>query len=112
MTNIIVTKSEVKLGTYRADFHITALSDGSEFEHLHLVPPLGQSFQNPVFPPRLTFGNLDVQSCPDQSHQCGGEVDRHVLSHWHIHQDQSLCEREETKQQEEKKNTKRNLGEK
>lgn len=37
-------------------------------------------------------------------------MDCHVLSYWHIHQDQPLCERER-KEQEEKKHIERNQGE-
>lgn len=72
---------------------------------------LCELFQNPVFPPQLTFGDFDVQSCPDQSHKCGGEVDGHVLGYWHIHQDQPLYEREK-RNSRRKKNIERNLGEK
>jgi hypothetical protein len=39
-------------------------------------------------------------------------VDCHVLSYWHIHQDQPLCEREKKKQQAKKKYIERHLGEK
>lgn len=60
---------------------------------------LHQSLQNLLFP-RLTFGDFDVQSCPDQSHQGGGEVDCHVLSYWHIHQNQPLCQRERKEEEE------------
>lgn len=56
--------------------------------------------------PELTFGNFNVQSCPDQSHKSGGEVDGHILSYWHVHQDQPLCEREKRNSRPKKKKKK------
>lgn len=42
-------------------------------------------------PPRLTWGKLDLQCCPDEGHQRGGEVHRHVLiGYGHVHANQAL----------------------
>lgn len=38
----------------------------------------------------LTSGDLHIQGSANQSHESGGEVDGHVLVHWHVHQDKSL----------------------
>lgn len=42
----------------------------------------------------LTSRYLDVQSCADERHQGGGEVDAHVLVHRHVHQHQPLTDNE------------------
>lgn len=97
--------------TLIVDFQITTLSDGCNVQTALSCATLGESFQSPIFLSWLTFGDFDVQCCPYQSHECGGEVDCHVLSYWHIHQDQPLCEREKRKSRREK-NIERNLGEK
>lgn len=44
----------------------------------------------------LTSGYFDVQSCADERHQGGGEVDGHVLVHRHVHQHQPLRDNEVT----------------
>lgn len=37
-------------------------------------------------------------------------MDCHVLSHWHVHQDQPLCERENRKSRQKNKYIERHLG--
>lgn len=43
----------------------------------------------------VTSSYFDVQSCADEWHQGGGEVDRHVLIHRHVHQHQPLRDNKE-----------------
>lgn len=88
--NVVVTGSQADTSNPVLDFLVTALLEGGSSDISALQEPL----QNCCFLPGLTFGDLDVQSSADQSHQGGGEVHCHVLSDRHIHQDQPLWGRE------------------
>lgn len=85
----VVVEPQADTRTPVLDFLVTALLEWGQFRHL-CVSPSPSPAPNCRFLPGLTFGDLDVQSRPDQSHQGGGEVHCHVLSDGHIHQDQPL----------------------
>lgn len=111
MANITVTESEVKLGPYRADFHITALSDGCKFEHLHPVPPRVSCSRIPFSLPGSPLAILMSRAVRIRA--ISVEVKWTVMSSaTGIFIRTNLCAKERKETAGGKKNIERNLGEK